>query len=1260
MVESTSALHVYDREIDSSERTSLSVLASHIPAGARVLDLGCGSGAIGRFLSARDGAATIDGLTINEDEAQRAAAHYRRVEVADLDRCVLTDLFEPASYDIIVCADVLEHVRQSDRVLSDCRSLLASGGQVLLSIPNAAYCGLIAELMAGEFRYRSEGLLDETHVRFFTRQTLLRFLDAGGWAVRHIETIVRQLPASEFRIAFDALPPAVARHLLALPDALTYQFIVIAQPLADAASDLACAHAIDAATPLLPVQALFTAQLYVRTDAEDGYAESDKITALGVVGQERQVLRFALHEAAPASLRLDPADRPGFVHLYAMRLQSASGETLWNWDAGQADVLLNAAQQDIVLQPPSLVSGGFLLLLHGDDPWVELPVPRAALEQAGRGSFEVDMGWPMSADYLALAGAAQRLQSRRDENARLGEQLKAAQQELQLAREQHDTALKQNEQLRERNQALQIDTHALSRERDEAMQLVHAIENSTVFRATRPLVHAKMRVDRLLGVGSARPPQARPVPTPRPLTPAEHPVDLIVPVYRGLEDTQRCIQSVMASTCRTPWRLVIINDASPEPAVTQWLRELVAQADDPRLLLLENDENLGFVGTVNRGMALSADNDVLLLNSDTEVAGDWLDRIRAAAYGDQKVASVTPFSNNATICSYPRFCRDNDLPEGWTTADLDALCARTNPGQVVDVPTGVGFCMYIRRAALAEVGLFDVENFGKGYGEENDFCVRAAQAGWRNLHALDTFVRHFGGVSFGDSKSPRERAAMETMRRLHPRYEAEVIAFVRQDPAAPARAALDFARAAARGRPLILAVMHDRQGGTLQHVHDLARLLASQAGFLVLRPVPGGKVGLQLAEAGSDSELRFALPDEFDALLDTLRALGVRHIHFHHLLGHLPLIRDTLARRLGVTHDFTAHDFYPVCPQISMIGVQGSYCGEEGLAQCHACLRRQPAPDNVGIEAWRAEHADLLLHARHVIAPSRDVLQRLAHYLPTARYSLVPHMEPGSQHGWPPPAPRPRAPDAPLRIAIIGALSAIKGADVLEDTALAAQRSGAPVEFHLIGYGYRALHTQPRARLTVHGRYDDADLPALLDWLQPDLVWFPAQVPESYSYTLSAALRAGLPVVAPNLGAFAERLNGRAWTWVEPWSRSADEWLAFFQQLRQQHFIPGTPPQRALAVRAINPGSDSLPAPAQDATDWYRGPYLDGLLPAQATAPLPRELIERHLVATQVLSAPRGAVLGLLARLRALPALAPVARAIPPRWQARVKDWLQR
>eukprot|EP01035_Chromulina_nebulosa_P045440 gene45440-61565_t len=186
-------------------------------------------------------------------------------------------------------------------------------------------------------------------------------------------------------------------------------------------------------------------------------------------------------------------------------------------------------------------------------------------------------------------------------------------------------------------------------------------------------------------------------------------------------------------------------------------------ASEPRMLLLENPENLGFVGTVNRGMALSTQADVLLLNSDTEVANDWLDRLCATAYAQARNGTVTPFSNNATICSYPRFCEPNALPPGHTTASLDALAAQANPGAAVDVPTGVGFCMYIRRDCLDAVGLFDVPNFGKGYGEENDFCRRALARGWRNLHALDTFVLHSGGVSVGASKSQRELDAMETL-----------------------------------------------------------------------------------------------------------------------------------------------------------------------------------------------------------------------------------------------------------------------------------------------------------------------------------------------------------------------------------------------------------------------------------------------------------------------------------------------------------------
>ena len=1274
MVDSSSALHIYDREIDSSERTSLSVLTSHIAPGARVLDLGCGSGAIGRYLAQRDGAGTtvIDGLTISADEARLASPHYRRVEVADLDNARLSDLFPAQGYDAIVCADVLEHIRQSPRVLAECRQLLAPEGRLLLSIPNAGYAGLVAELMAGEFRYRQEGLLDETHVRFFTRRTLMRFLREHGWVDVQADVITRQLPDSEFNVAFDALPPAVARHLLALPDALTYQFIVVARP-ASAEEAVTAAPAAEAAASALPAQALFTAELYLGFNGQ--FDEARKFTAAGTIGQVRQTLAFTLPEPAPDALKLDPADRPGFLHLHGIALLGADGKTVWQWSPADAALLLGAPNSGIVAHPPAWPGAPFSLLLHGSDPWIELPIAAAALAQAGGGQLEIDLGWPMSADYLALAGLAQQRiaaaelslhanqtaldAARHDFDAARQEMLRTidtlTQQSHGLS-EQNDHLRQQNDHLRQQKQALLSTTRSLAQERDEARQLVHDIENSTVFRATRPIVHAKMRVDRLLGTGSARPTPKEAV-VPQPLAPAPHPVDVIVPVYRGLDDTRRCVQSVLAAQCQTPWRLILINDASPEPEVTDWLRAIAPT--DERVLLLENEHNLGFVGTVNRGMALSAERDVLLLNSDTEVAGDWLDRIHAAAHGDQKIASVTPFSNNATICSYPRFCHDNDLPEGWDTAGLDALFARTNPGQVVDVPTGVGFCMYIRRAALADVGLFDVENFGKGYGEENDFCIRAAKAGWRNLHLLDTFVRHFGGVSFGDSKSPRERAAMETLRRLHPRYESEVLAFVQADPARLARTMVDIARVQAGSGPLILAVLHDRQGGTERHVQELAATLRQRARFLVLRPLPGQRVSLRLPDAGDSFELVFSLADEYEQLITLLRQLGVVHIHYHHLLGHGEHIAR-LPARLGVGYDFTAHDYFTICPQISLTQRDSRYCGELGVQQCTDCLAESPAPGGADILGWRRRHAEFLNSARFVMAPARDALLRLAPHVPGAALRLVPHTDIDPAAPLPEPHPPPLAADRPLRIAVIGALSTIKGADLLEDVAVAARKCGAPVEFHLIGFGYRALKTQPHAGLTVHGRYDEKDLPDLLRWLQPDLVWFPALWPETYSYTLSACLQGGWPVVAPNIGAFAERLQGRRWSWVQPWDASAADWLAFFTDIRERHFATGQSPA---PVFRVLPSDGHVPPPV-DPRAWYAADYLQGLpaAPAGTTAP-DRATLSAHLPApgTGTLAAgARGRALRGLARLRAMPLLASVARAIPARWQARVKSWLSR
>jgi len=1281
-------MHVYQRIVKDERQDSLSLIAGLIEPGQSVLDLGMGTGGLGQFLSQR-GAIVADGVTLNAAEADIARTWYRRAVVADLDRDSLTDLFGAEQYDCIVCADVLEHLKAPQHVLAQCKRLLKPGGRLLTSVPNAGYCGLVAELMQGEFRYRPEGLLDATHLRFFTRKSLSRFFQEQGWATLSVTTTQRSLLDSEFQVAFDSLPPAVARHLLAVPDALSYQFISVLQP----ADQRAVAPAGDVLVTPTEAEggamggALFSSQLYLARQGK--YEESGKLVVAGRIGDARQTLVFDIASSAEpySRIRLDPADRPGFLRLHSIELALPDGQTLWRWQATEhpLQALAGSAHQDIVFSPPWELAAGALLLLYGDDPWLELPLDTPALDQLSRcgGRLELCVGWPMSADFIEARNVMSALQADhaqtelalRQEVASLDQQCHVLQDSnrsiaftLDQTRENlhlvESAAARAGQAAQDEKQGLVAELRNAQRERllylGQVQQLtsyLQSIEQSNVFRYTRPLVHAKMRVDRLLGRTSKSDTPSSMSPTSPALIPAAHPVDIIVPVYRGLDDTQCCLESVLRSRCQTPWRLVVINDCSPEPEVTQWLRDLAAR--EPRIELLENEQNLGFVGTVNRGMALHPQHDVLLLNSDAEVANDWLDRIQGAAYSSARVASVTPFSNNATICSYPRFCQDNELPVGHDTASLDRLFAQHLAGRSVPVPTGVGFCMYIRRACLQEVGLFDVDNFGKGYGEENDFCVRAQEAGWLNLHALDTFVRHAGGVSFGDSKSARELQAMETLRRLHPQYDGEVQRFVQDDPARIARLTIDVARIVTAGRPVVLSVTHNREGGTLRHIQELADRLHQHASFLRLAPVPSG-VELRLEGSGEAFALRFVLPQEQATLLDVLRQFKVGHIHYHHLLGHRPDICD-LPEQLGVGYDFTAHDFYSYCPQISLTDHTDRYCGEQGLNQCHRCLRRNPAPGGEGIESWRDRHARLLSRARYVLTPSADTAQRIKRFVPTARVCVVPHatleLEPTMQ-----PVPRVRrlTDRQALKVVVLGALSRIKGADVLEEVATLAARQDQPIEFHLLGFGYRNLRTQPKARLTVHGAYDDKDLQQLLQWLQPDLVWFPAVWPETYSYTLSASLESGLPIVAPSLGAFAERLQQREWTWLCDWDWSAAQWLAFFARIRAQHFCSGNGPD---VVDPTTPMGAGPQAPFS-----YRESYFQGLpdcptVEAAGLAELAHAIAQHQsqsLAANQASTVIKSSTLRTLARLRAHPALSPLARLVPAHMQRRVKSWLRK
>jgi hypothetical protein len=439
----------------------------------------------------------------------------------------------------------------------------------------------------------------------------------------------------------------------------------------------------------------------------------------------------------------------------------------------------------------------------------------------------------------------------------------------------------------------------------------------------------------------------------------------------------------------------------------------------------------------------------------------------------------------------------------------------------------------------------------------------------------------------------------------------------------------------------------------------LAAFLGDRAVFLSLAPASGG-VTIKLEGEDEKFGLFFALPQDYPNMLDALRALNVVHIHFHHVLGHIPEI-VRLPDDLGVLHDFTTHDYYSYCPQISLTDHTDRYCGEEGLDQCHRCLKRGPAPHGEAIEEWRGRYAPLLNRARCVIAPSLDTAQRFRSFVPGANILVVPHStiaEALPSYG--PLAMRISDSTRPLRIAVLGALSKIKGADLLEEVSLLAAKQNAPVEFHLLGYAYRNLRTQPKASLTVHGQYADKDLSQLLDWLSPDVVWFPAQWPETYSYTLSASLESCLPIVAPNIGAFSERLRARPWTWQLDWAMPAKEILDFFIGIRLQNFNTGAGPHP--------PQSLSAPTDVMSAAFSYRGSYVE-TLPKSAPVTIEqlteiRDRLIQHIVGKSAASAGPRSVrshsLTAIKRLRASAVFSPLARLVPLHIQRRVKSWLNK
>lgn len=674
--------------------------------------------------------------------------------------------------------------------------------------------------------------------------------------------------------------------------------------------------------------------------------------------------------------------------------------------------------------------------------------------------------------------------------------------------------------------------------------------------------------------------------------PPRVPIDIVVPAYDAADDLERCVESVLAHT-GGDYRLIVIDDASPDPAVRAYFARLEARGL-PQVDLLVNERNLGFTQNANRGMrAARRRADVVLLNSDTVVTGGWLEALARCAESDPAIGTITPFSNNAEICSLPRFCANNPWPSSRDPAPMARALRRAAVPTYPDLPTGVGFCFYIRRALIEAIGLFDPA-FGLGYGEENDFCMRTAAAGFRNVLCEDAFVLHLGGSSFGDKRRDLAERNMAILLERHPQYLEQVQAYIAADPLRPLRElALSQYRVLSEPVQGVLHVIHGHGGGTEYHVRAL--IDASATAFRHYLLVADGEEW-QLEEHAGDAARTFdfaRLPAEpwSDFLGGICARFGVDLIHLHNISGCRDGLIEALSR-LDVPYGYTVHDLNFACPTITFLNAEQSYCGAvTDSSVCAACLAAQPAFAGVDIEAWRARHRALLERSSFVMAPSTWAASILSKYFPGHEVSVIPH---GSAAGMSRPdavrSPLPMADDGRPVVAVLGAIGPDKGARRLERLVALTRERGLALRWVLIGYLDRGREPFQSADgvFTMHGPYDSRALSALIEHYRVSAVAYPSAGPETFSFTLSEAWAAGRPAIVPSIGALADRVAASGGGWV----LSDEEWRSEARMLERIALVLD-PSRRDELAGAAARAKDAVQPTLEDMTAATLAVYRD-------------------------------------------------------------------
>lgn len=564
-----------------------------------------------------------------------------------------------------------------------------------------------------------------------------------------------------------------------------------------------------------------------------------------------------------------------------------------------------------------------------------------------------------------------------------------------------------------------------------------------------------------------------------------------------------------------PFAVICVLDIQPEGAFDRHAFE--DQAGGRDVVFLESSSARGFPASMNEAVAVHRERDVVLLDCETLVSGNWLERLRMAANRSPASGIVTPFCTGGEICCYP-ISPEHELPFD----EVDRLCAAANAAQVTDLPAAHGVCALIRRSCLDEVGMFDEVVFQSRNSSAADFCLRAGTRGWRTILASDVLVE-------SPITSDEDEVYSKTLDRCHPYYGDLLVNFRVDDTALPLRRAIDLEIVRSLKRPVYAFLTHRFGGGTERHVRDLCTALAAVGiECLVIFALGRSRASCVLPRLPSLASLRYQLEGEYESLLRDLAKLEIRHFHIHSNIS-IPHELIQLPERLGIPYYCTIHDYSWFCPRVNLIDETGVYCGEPEPPVCEDCIREaEPGlwhefiSTHRSVKELRTQSRAVLAGARKVFCPSGDTKLRMGRQFHLVNLEVRGNLEPSEIHV---PGPIPERTDGTVGVALIGFVSRKKGMDVLRHCAEAALRDKLPLRFVVVGFTEDDSMFAGLSNVTITGRYQEGEAGNLIRGHGVRLGLFPIVWPETYSYTLSIALNAGLYPVAFDLGAIGERVR---------------------------------------------------------------------------------------------------------------------------------------